>query len=210
MPKDLEPSPQPQPPVGVDIDAFWRTGLPRLRRRALRLAGGQADLADDMVSATLLKLVTYLSAPDRPVQDLEALVFITLRTVAYDHWRRRGRESDLCVPLDEPSAVDSAVAETVPPEDALVARESYHRLIRAVEREPPGTRTLFRLRFVEERSYSEIAAELRISEVLARKRVQTLRRRLRVSTEENVVRTVTRAPRTRPLRKPQRDAPEDR
>lgn len=171
------------------LEQFWRASADRLMNRARRFADGRDEIAEEFVATALLKLVAYLRGAARPVDDIESLAFVTLRNVAFDHWRQRRREASGLASVMEIMEEGSGVPGA---EEILLSRHRYQRVLAVVESEPGTTRSLFYKRFIEELSYTEIAEELAISETLARKRVQTLRRRLKASVDtENPTAPVT-------------------
>ncbi|MBO6755377.1 MAG: hypothetical protein JJ902_03545 [Roseibium sp.] len=60
-----------------------------------------------------------------------------------------------------------------------LTRDTVRKVLELVKSLPADLRTVFRLRFVEDHSYREIAWHMAISEPLARKHVQCLRAHLR-------------------------------
>jgi len=125
-----------------------------------------------------LRLVQFVEAHDRPLIEVGALFWRALRNLAIDQHRSAQSAAtifdhsvDLGCEADQwrlPSAPVDTHAQ-------LIASEALAEVQRRVARLPEEARTLFVHRFIEDRSYREIARHFHISEALARKRVQKLR-----------------------------------
>jgi RNA polymerase sigma-70 factor (ECF subfamily) len=115
---------------------------------------------------------------DQPLREVRAYYFLVLRNLAIDEFRSARRSAAL---YDRSIDVHSeAQAWCLPcpsgdPHDALAARRALGDVGSLLDQLPDEARDLFVKRFVEERSYGEIAPALGVSEALARKRVQKLR-----------------------------------
>lgn len=157
---------------------FWMDQYNNLVKRARHLCGGSLDRAEDLVSQATLRLVQFIDASDTPPIDVGALFWRVLRNLAidqhrtarcaavvYDHSVDIGQDADH---WRLPAAADDTHAQ-------LAAHQELAAVRRRVESLPEEARILFVHRFVEERSYREIAGHFHISEALARKRVQKLR-----------------------------------
>lgn len=162
------------------IQSFWLDNYPILVRRA-RLLSRNRDQAEDLVSQATLKLLNFVETHLRPLDDAGALFFMVLRNLAIDEYRGARRAAllyDHSVDVHEEAdlwrlpAARGDAHERLADGQALAAVEARLDLL------PGEARALFVQRFVEHRSYREIAAHFRISEALARKRVQKLRARL--------------------------------
>lgn len=160
------------------VDA-WRAVLPELRRRALRLADGRRDQADDMLAETAVKALLFMRRSPGSITDPRGFLFVVLRHVFLDNARRSRREGEIVDrAVDAGNEVDRAAA--VGPSTARHA-ELQHQVARvaaAVATLPREQRRLFALRFVEDLPYPAIAGRLHVNQPLVRKRVQLLRRRL--------------------------------
>lgn len=160
------------------LDRFWRDQYRNLVNRARLLCGGRRDTAEDLVSQATLRLVQFIETSDpRPIE-IGALFWRVLRNLAIDQSRtarRAARVYDHAIDL-----ADDADLWRLPPAACdthaqVAANEELAAVRHRVEYLPEEARILFVHRFVEDRSYREIAGHFRISEALARKRVQKLR-----------------------------------
>jgi RNA polymerase sigma-70 factor (ECF subfamily) len=130
------------------------------------------------VSQAALRLVQFIETNDPPLLEIDALFWRVMRNLAIDQHRKARRAAriydhsvDLCDEADQ-WRLPQAACDT---HKQLMVRQELAAVQRRVERLPEETRDLFVHRFVEDRSYREIARDLHISEALARKRVQKLR-----------------------------------
>ncbi len=160
------------------VDA-WRTVLPELRRRALRLAEGQRDCADDMLADTAVKALLFMRRSPQAMTDPRGFLFVVLRHVFLDTARRSKREGEIVDrAVDAGNEVDRAAAGGPSTARHAELQDQMARIAAAVATLPREQRRLFALRFVEDLPYPAIARRLHVNQPLARKRVQLLRRRL--------------------------------
>lgn len=161
-----------------DLTRFWIDQYHNLVKRARHLCGGSVDKAEDLVSQATLRLLQFIETNDALPIDVGALFWRVLRNLAIDQHR-----TACCAATVYDHSIDlghDADHWRLPPAAGdthaqLVARQDLAAVHRRVERLPEEARTLFVHRFIEERSYREIAGHFHISEALARKRVQKLR-----------------------------------
>ena len=160
------------------VDA-WRAVLPELRRRALRLAEGHRDCADDMIADTGIKALLFMRRSPQAMTDPRGFLFVVLRHVFLDTVRRRKREGEIVDrAVDAGIEVDRAAAGGLSAPQHVELQDQMARVAAAVARLPREQRRLFALRFVEDLPYPAIAGRLHVNQPLVRKRVQLLRRRL--------------------------------
>jgi RNA polymerase sigma-70 factor (ECF subfamily) len=153
----------------------WFACERRLRRLALRWMGGNRSEAEDAVSDAAVRALEKLTTtPPRADHDvwLERLLY----SVCMDRHRRRRTRERVCVRLHAPILAGD---EPRSPEDALLVRDRTERILGALDRLQPELRDAISLRFLDGRSYLEIASARGISAVNARKRVQLARAALR-------------------------------
>lgn len=171
-------------PQGDVSAAIWRHRIAHkitIKRRALALTRGNNEEADELMSATAIRLAEYFHRHSVDLQNPIAFLFTVLRNEFISQCRRRRQEMthrDLNVDVHD-ERLDSLHQRTPSPEDQYLGREIHHHLMDAIIALSPLNRRLFELRFWEDRPYGEIAEALSISEVLVRKRVQLLRKKLK-------------------------------
>lgn len=159
----------------------WRATLPDLRRRALRLANGRADAAEDLLSDTAVKALLFMRRSPEAMTDPQGFLFVVLRHVFLDLVRRRRGGGE---PLDRPSEakeVEAVADQAMTALQRAELEEQMERVVTAVAALSREQRRLFAYRFVEELPYPAIANLLHINQPLARKRVELLRKRLRLA-----------------------------
>lgn len=165
------------------VDA-WRAAFPELRRRALRLAEGQRDRADDMVADTAIKALLFMRRSPQAMTDPRGLLFVVLRHVFVDAARRRKREAEVVDrAVDAGAEIDRAIAVGPSAPQHVELQDQMARVAGALAGLSREQRRLFALRFVEDLPYPAIAGRLRVNQPLVRKRVQLLRRRLKAAAD---------------------------
>jgi RNA polymerase sigma factor (sigma-70 family) len=151
---------------------FYERHLPRVFGFFRRRVGGpeQAfDLAAETFAAALAGLERYEPGPEPAVAWLFAIARNTLGQA-----RRRGRVDDR---LRRTLAMQPIVLDDESIE--LLERLGEQPAVELLERLPPDQREAVSARYVQERDYGEIAAELRCSESVVRKRASRGVARLR-------------------------------
>lgn len=155
----------------------WVQVRPSLFRRAQRLTRGDSHTAQDRLSQTAVKALPVFRRSCHMIRNPEGFLFLMLEHVHVDALRRENRERRL---FDD-SAADRIETCRGPTSlhDHLEDRDMIGRISRQLNTLSESQRRLFDLVFLSERSYGEIADELRITQALVRKRVQLLRTHLR-------------------------------
>ena len=142
------------------------------------MCGGRRDKAEDLVSQATLRLVQFIeTANPRPIE-IGALFWRVLRNLAIDQSRtarRAARVYDHAIDLADEADLWRLPSATCDTHAQVAASQELAAVRHRVEHLPEEARILFVHRFVEDRSYREIAGHFHISEALARKRVQKLR-----------------------------------
>ncbi|MDH5824824.1 RNA polymerase sigma factor [Luteimonas sp. RD2P54] len=164
--------------------AAWRAELPELRRRALRLAAGQRDRAEDLIADTAIKALLFMRRSPDAMTDPRGFLYVVLRHVFLDAVRRGKREAETIDRGAAEGAVENAAGQGLAAPQWLELHDQLHRVVAAVAELSRDQRRLFAYRFVEDLPYPVIAARLRITQPLARKRVQLLRQRLKAASDE--------------------------
>jgi len=135
--------------------AEHRSALLRFLRRRL---GGNAALAEDLTQETWLRAANAqgMAAIDNP----RSYLFSIASNLALDHQRHVGHR----VELQAAAEVVEAVADRQPsPENVVLHRSEFARLLRAVDRLSPRCREVFVLGKFEGLSLAEISQRLGIS-----------------------------------------------
>jgi RNA polymerase sigma factor (sigma-70 family) len=166
-------------PRGDPLDHAWRVSQGELRRRARFLCKGDLYGAEDLLSEAVLKVHLYMRNSPVHVKNLPALLNVALNHAFLDNARRHARECHILqrdVEIEEDfNAPDPSPSSEV----QLATRRQLARIEQLFVALAPDQKSLFTLKFEEERSYAYIAALLGINEALARKRVELLRKALR-------------------------------
>ena len=183
----MSPSCPPQSqPAPLTPDAFWQRWQlhrPALLRQCTRLLGSQSSDAEDAVSITLLSALQQLSRAAPPIVNETAWLSRILYNVCMDMHRYHKR-------FIEPVAADGqgeaeewsagAIQEVEQSaEEVLLAREQSRELHQHIQALPPRLRIPFVMRFQQDMSYPEIAAELNLTNCNVRKRIQLAYSQLR-------------------------------
>lgn len=150
----------------TNFEELYRRFAADVFRFALYLSADRA-LAEDITSETFVRVWT--SASPIRTATVKAYLLAIARNLYVEETRRRGRHTEL--------------SDTVPDGDDLARqagmRDALDRAAKELQRIPEGDRTALLMRAVEEMSYEEIAAALKIS--LAAVKTRIFRARLRLA-----------------------------
>ncbi|MEJ0035693.1 MAG: sigma-70 family RNA polymerase sigma factor [Gammaproteobacteria bacterium] len=149
----------------------WNRSLFQFLRRRVRSAVDVQDLAQE----TYLRLLRARDLSE--VRNPQAYLLQVASHVALE-WCDRQPRGDSMVVLDEDMLVDGRL-----PELELDARLSQQRLEETLAAVSPMMRAVLLLRLRDERSYQEIAAELRITDRQVRRHLARGYERLRLAME---------------------------
>jgi RNA polymerase sigma factor (sigma-70 family) len=149
----------------------WNRSLFQFLRRRVRSSVDVQDLAQE----TYLRLLRAHDLSE--VRNPQAYLLQVARHVVLE-WCDRQPRSDSMVVLDEDMLVDGQL-----PELELDAQLSQQRLEEALASVSPMMRAVLLLRLRDERSYQEIAVELRITERQVRRYLARGYERLRLAIE---------------------------
>jgi RNA polymerase sigma factor (sigma-70 family) len=106
-------------------EAFVRS-YAALHAVARRLAGGDADLAGDLVQDAYVQFV--VTRPDlASIERLDAYLAVLVKNIHLSRLRRRSHQRDLHVPLEEYDSAESAL-RAAQPEQRLIARDALGHL----------------------------------------------------------------------------------
>jgi RNA polymerase sigma factor (sigma-70 family) len=149
----------------------WNRSLFQFLRRRVRSTVDVQDLAQE----TYLRLLRARDLSE--VRNPQAYLLQVASHVALE-WCDRQPRGDLMVVLDEDMLIDSQL-----PELELDARLSQQRLEETLAAVSPMMRAVLLLRLRDERSYQEIAAELRLTDRQVRRYLARGYERLRLAME---------------------------
>jgi RNA polymerase sigma-19 factor, ECF subfamily len=149
----------------------WNRSLFQFLRRRVRSTVDVQDLAQE----TYLRLLRARDLSE--VRNPQAYLLQVASHVALE-WCDRQPRTDSMVVLDEDMLVDGRL-----PELELDARLSHQRLEQTLASVSPMMRAVLLLRLRDERSYQEIAAELRITDRQVRRYLARGYERLRLAME---------------------------
>lgn len=130
-------------------------------------------LAEDAVHDAFLRLAGSMSRFDL-TRDAKNLLLTIVRHIALTMKSRRSREM-----YTFDSAVIYCESESYNPEEHYDTRREMDDILRAIDSMPYEYGAVFRLRFLHDMPYSDIARALDITPDTARKRIQRIRALLR-------------------------------
>jgi len=168
-------------------EAFWGIWVEHqdyLRRHTLRwMSNNTADAEDALSCAMLVAQRKYpLHAPY--IGNLRAWLTRLVHNVCMDHHRSRNRFDRLDGVYDEEGPGGDRLPDhhssTPGPDHVALTHETLGLLEKGLRGLSPTLREPFVLRCLQELSYPEIAAHLRITEAAVRKRVQLARDKLKL------------------------------
>lgn len=168
------------PPIAAGA-AFWSLWLAHrdaLRRQSLRFSNGHLADAEDALSEAMLKAAQ--AYPRLEIRNAPAWLLRLVRNACIDRHRARRRGERVAQNIGIDAAAVPAAAPQPPrsPEDLLAARQEIRVLKSALGALPPLLAEPLRLH-LDERSDSEIAAQLDVTREAVRKRRQLARDWLR-------------------------------
>lgn len=134
--------------------------LPLLRRRSFALTRNRAD-AEDLVQDAYVRALRAAES-FQPGTNLRAWLLTILRNLTLNHRRDQQRWHTLFEPADAGADLAVATPDTISPEAILLEEVVSPALRAALESLPKGLRDAVWLRDVEDLSYREMAAHLRI------------------------------------------------
>ncbi len=171
---------------GLPPDPFWQVWLhhrEHLRRQSLRLMAGNLADAEDALSAAMLKASQKFADYAETIINERAWLSRLLHNACMDVYRAQRKQarwvSDQPVSEEDGEAAPAVVPTERSPEEVALSREQLSQLQDQVVKLPASLRRPFLMRFVQNASYDQIAAELNLTNAAVRKRIQLARERLR-------------------------------
>jgi RNA polymerase sigma factor (sigma-70 family) len=172
--------------------AFWDVWLrhqDHLLRQCLRIMSGNVADAEDALSSAMMRASTRYEVYADEIINERAWLSRLVRNCCIDHFRavqRRHRLLERHAPgrtggqRTELQAVPPAGATLQPsPEQNAIDRSLLSRLAEDMRRLPEHLRRPLMMRFLQDKSYAEIAETLSLTNATVRKRIQLARQRLR-------------------------------
>jgi len=163
----------------AEFAAFYRATLAPLRRYLSRMIGcreGAEDLAHDAY------VRIYSAMSEQRVDEPQAFLYTTARRLALNQLKRSRHEP---IAGSDSHALESAVSPAPGVERAVMARQEWATLERALAGLPAGCRAVLLLRKVEHRPHAEIAEKLGISRSTVEKQLARALRLLRAAVRES-------------------------
>ena len=137
----------------------------------LRRVGDGAE-AEDLTQDVFIRLLG--AAERQPIEDVEALVFVTAGNLLKDRGRKATRRGEASRGVIDPALVSEVAREFVEdrdPERVLLARESYAEVLAALDELGQRTRDIYVLFRLESMKQKEIAALFGIARSTVEKEV---------------------------------------
>lgn len=165
---------------GGDRTAFWKLWMhyqDYLSRRCRTWMGGNLADAEEALSRAMLKAWKKLPAYAEKITNLKAWLTRMVHNLCVDMHRERQRSAR---GIESIEAIAEREDETIPsspntPESAILRGELKMYLHRAIDALPIRLRSPFLLRFLQKKSYSDIAKQLATSQANIRKLIQQAR-----------------------------------
>jgi len=152
--------------------AAWEAIVRLYRRKVFNIAytfTGTHDGAEDLTQDVFLKLFKSLDTFDRRANFQTWLMSVS-RNLCIDYYRSVRKERQT-VNRDVDASELTPVASTAGPHALLEQRDRVALLRQALERLAPTLRTAVVLRDIQELTYQEIAAQLRVPEGTVKSRI---------------------------------------
>jgi RNA polymerase sigma-70 factor (ECF subfamily) len=150
----------------------WETIVQQHWRKVFNVAYkfvGRHEEAEDLVQEIFLKIFKSLNTFDRRANFQTWLISVS-RNLCIDHYRSVRKERETIDQAVDPEAVTPAASEPGAIE-ALEQRDRVELLKEALAALPPALRTAVLMRDIQEMSYQEIAAVLRLPEGTVKSRI---------------------------------------
>lgn len=160
---------------------FWRMWIEHhdpLRKMLLRMTRGNMADAEDVLGNAMLKALQQFTAIEGGIRNERAWLTRLVRNVCIDHYRsvwRVARWVEEAVQEEIFGSEETQGTREPTPEERLAAAQAIRDLDTLLSRMPENLRRPLVMRFLEEKSYDEIAGELGLSAVNVRKRIQLAR-----------------------------------
>ena len=136
------------------FSAFYERSLPKIYGYFLHRCGNNAAIAEDLTQETFIAAVRRINGGDRIDSPLAWLYGIA-RHKLLDHYRRQAKGRGELVPWR-----DDAMEHVAAPEIDLTREANRERVVAALDRLPSLQKTAIVLRYLDDLSVPEVAAEV--------------------------------------------------
>jgi RNA polymerase sigma-70 factor (ECF subfamily) len=148
----------------------------------LRRLGASDVLAEDLMQEVMLTVWRRAAQFDRSKAAVSTWVFTIARNKRIDALRRGKRPE---VDMGDPATVPDQVDEGPPPDDQVGAGELAQILRRAVDGLPPEQAEVLNMAFYDDKTHSDIAAEMQLPLGTVKSRLRLALQKLRTGLEEH-------------------------
>ncbi|WP_193172268.1 RNA polymerase sigma factor [Nisaea nitritireducens] len=167
-------------------DGFWDLWFEhqnQLLRQCMKLMSGNVADAEDALGNAMVRASSHFAeGKGAAITNQRAWLSRLVHNACIDFYRARSRQkrwTEEILAMADSDVVPSLPSPAPTPEEVAETGESMRSLQRGLDDLPDVLRDPIILRFLEGRSYAEIADRLSITNCTARKRVQLARERLR-------------------------------
>ena len=151
--------------------SLYKACFDKLFSYAMRMTGDY-DLSGDIVQESFTR---YFQHYGRDGQN-QAVLYTIARNFLYDHWRKRKHRESADTELSEPSRN---------PEDLLLVREEYRRVLAAFQKLDDRERDVLSLVLSSDLSYREVATIVGTSESNIKVKIHRTRVKLKKILQED-------------------------
>lgn len=143
--------------MGWDIQHLFHYHAAGIRR-SLQRVGFSADVAEDLVQDTFLRVMSHPPASTAVRHNPKAYLYQTSRTIGINHRSRQRR-----VEVSDPAAFDQ-IADVAPSAERVVAgRQQMRRVEAALAAMPDRMRTAFEMHRMDGMTIADVAARIGLS-----------------------------------------------
>ncbi|NOK21897.1 RNA polymerase sigma factor [Corallococcus carmarthensis] len=156
------------------LSPFWRVWQQHkehLFQQALRLMGGNVADAEDAVNTAMLRAFQKYASPPGRILNERAWLSRILHNICMDIHRERQRRGEAEGRMDDLEPVEPESHEPLP-DAGLLHREDAEAVRRCIQALPPNLKGPLVMRYLQDMSYADIAAQLRLTHCNVRKRIQ--------------------------------------
>ncbi|MBN8232608.1 sigma-70 family RNA polymerase sigma factor [Corallococcus macrosporus] len=148
----------------------WQQHKEHLFQQALRLMGGNVSDAEDAVDTAMLRALQKYASPGKILNERAWLSRI-LHNICMDIHRERQRRGEAEGRMEDLEPVDPESQDALP-DAGLLQREDAEAIRKCIQELPPNLKGPLVMRYLQDMSYADIAAQLRLTHCNVRKRIQ--------------------------------------